>query len=304
MLAFFLIQLLPLPLLLWLAITPLKSPILRAAQALATVAVFLAIALVGVWPAWWLPHLYWTLLVIALIFGLRRPIRPTGALGRAAGVGLVAIGAFGLFISAQAIRGRDPPPGPVADLSSPLRGENFQVVHGGFGLLINPHMRTLARATDRQRQYYGQSYALDIVAHGPLGFIANGIEPRDPRRWAIFGAAVHAPCSGIAVQAIDGLRDMPVPEMDSEHMVGNHVLLRCGKVDVLLAHMASGSVAVTSGKLVQEGQFLGRVGNSGNSSAPHLHIHAQRPGPPEAPFSGVPLPMRFEGKFLARGDRL
>ncbi|MER7464077.1 hypothetical protein [Streptomyces sp. NPDC097981] len=35
------------------------------------------------------------------------------------------------------------------------------------------------------------------------------------------------------------------------------------------------------------GQLLGEVGNSGNSSEPHLHIHAER--------EGVGLDLRFTG---------
>ena len=41
------------------------------------------------------------------------------------------------------------------------------------------------------------------------------------------------------------------------------------------------------------------VGNSGNTDEPHLHIHAQRPGPASAPLSGDPLFIAFEGGFLA-----
>jgi murein DD-endopeptidase MepM/ murein hydrolase activator NlpD len=37
--------------------------------------------------------------------------------------------------------------------------------------------------------------------------------------------------------------------------------------------MIPGSVAVKEGERVVRGQVLGRVGNSGNSSAPHLHMH-------------------------------
>jgi hypothetical protein len=47
-----------------------------------------------------------------------------------------------------------------------------------------------------------------------------------------------------------------------------------------------------------------KVGNSGNTGEPHLHIHAQRPGPPGAPWSGDPLPIRFDGRFLVRGERV
>ncbi len=45
------------------------------------------------------------------------------------------------------------------------------------------------------------------------------------------------------------------------------------------------------------------VGNSGNTGEPHLHIYAQEAGPANAPLSGKPLPVRFEGRFVVRGDR-
>jgi murein DD-endopeptidase MepM/ murein hydrolase activator NlpD len=48
--------------------------------------------------------------------------------------------------------------------------------------------------------------------------------------------------------------------------------LRDGRI-VFYAHMIPGSVMVRAGDRVVRGQLLGRVGNSGNSSAPHLHIH-------------------------------
>ena len=53
------------------------------------------------------------------------------------------------------------------------------------------------------------------------------------------------------------------------------------------------------------GAVIGLVGNSGNSHEPHLHVHAQRPAAAgEEPFSGDPLPMRFDGRYLVRNDRV
>ncbi len=51
------------------------------------------------------------------------------------------------------------------------------------------------------------------------------------------------------------------------------------------------------------GDPLGRVGNSGNTGEPHLHIHAQRPGTDAAPLAGEPLPIGLDGRSVARGDR-
>ena len=44
---------------------------------------------------------------------------------------------------------------------------------------------------------------------------------------------------------------------------------------VFLAHMKEGSIAVNTGGRVTTHQIIGRVGNSGNSDFPYLHVHIQ-----------------------------
>ena len=154
------------------------------------------------------------------------------------------------------------------------------------------------------RDWRGQSYGVDLVQLDGLGLRAKGLQPADPRAYRIYGTRVHAPCTGRVVLAVDGLPNMQVPEMDRAHMAGNHVMLRCEKADVLLAHLSPGSVQVRAGVAVATGDWLGSVGNSGNTGEPHLHVHAQRPGPMGAPFGGDPLPIRFDGQFPVRGDRI
>jgi murein DD-endopeptidase MepM/ murein hydrolase activator NlpD len=99
--------------------------------------------------------------------------------------------------------------------------------------------------------------------------------------------------------------DFDVPNEDSVNRLGNHVILRCGTAEIVLAHMRQGSVALAPGDTVAVGVRLGEVGNSGASTEPHLHIHAQRPALEGAPpISGEPLALRIDGRFLVRGDRL
>ena len=47
---------------------------------------------------------------------------------------------------------------------------------------------------------------------------------------------------------------------------------------------------------------LGKVGNTGNTSEPHLHIHAERGGEPGVILDGVAVPFTIAGQFLTRGD--
>lgn len=92
--------------------------------------------------------------------------------------------------------------------------------------------------------------------------------------------------------------------MDRENMAGNHVAVDCGGFFVVLAHLRRGSIRVGRGDALQTGDLIGEMGNSGNSSEPHLHIHAQRGLPDGAPLGGQPLGLTINGRFLVRNDRL
>jgi murein DD-endopeptidase MepM/ murein hydrolase activator NlpD len=191
------------------------------------------------------------------------------------------------------------PPANAVELAFPLRGGPYLILNGGRNELINAHLATLQG--ERFRPWRGQSYGVDIVKLDGRGFRARGILPADPSRYAIFGEPLYSPCSGAVLAAVDGVPDMPPPRTDRRNMAGNHVTLDCGSnVWVLLGHMQRGSVLVHQGEGIVVGQRLGRVGNTGNTNEPHLHIHAQRPGTRKAPLSGDPLPIRFGDRFPVR----
>jgi murein DD-endopeptidase MepM/ murein hydrolase activator NlpD len=63
-----------------------------------------------------------------------------------------------------------------------------------------------------------------------------------------------------------------------------------------------GSVLVRPGDRVQAGQPLACVGNSGNTTEPHLHIHAKRGDKPDSILDGEGMPMRFGGRWLIRNS--
>lgn len=300
--------LIPLGLLAWLGFGRARS---RAGWVLGIALVggyLVAVALAGLWLVLppHLPVIYLALFVAALVRSrraLRAPsVWPTGARGWAgfAFQSVLALLAVGLAL--QALSGRRPPDGPVVDLAFPLRGGTYSVVNGGSTGLVNAHLMTLTG--ERYRPYRGQSYGVDLVKLGSWGFRARGLAPRDPSAYAIFGDPVYAPCSGPVIQALDGLRDLRPPEIDREHMAGNHVLLACRDAWVLLGHLREGSVRVRDRDAVAQGQEIGRVGNTGNTDEPHLHIHAQRPGTKEAPLGGDPLPIRLDGRYLPRNARI
>lgn len=155
----------------------------------------------------------------------------------------------------------------------------------------------------RFSDFRGQSRALDIFRISSLGIHVEGWRPEDPGRYLTFAAPLTAPCDGTVARVVDGVPDNRVPRMNREQMAGNYVAIDCGGFFLILAHLRLGSVQVREGQQVAIGDALGQMGNSGNSSEPHLHIHAQRGLPDGSPLGGEPLALTIDGRFMVRNDR-
>jgi hypothetical protein len=265
------------------------------------------IAQAGLWLVlpWYLPRAYGVLYLAALAGALRRRTgRTTLPRSQAGIVGAVVIGVAALAAVAcagHALLGRRAPAGAI-ELAFPLRGGTYLVANGGSNTLVNAHLQTLTAA--RLRAYRGQSHGVDLVRLDRLGRRARGIAPSDPAAYFAFGDPVFSPCGGKVVIATDGLADLEPPALDRTHLAGNHVILDCGGIWVLLGHLQLGSVRVRPGEWVDTGLLLGRVGNTGNTGEPHLHVHAQTPGTAAEPLGGDPIPIRFGGRYLVRSARI
>lgn len=174
------------------------------------------------------------------------------------------------------------------ELAVPFEQGRYIVRQGGNSPLLNYH-----------NPYPPQRYALDITALNAAGLRAAGLYPSELDRYAIFGKTVTSPCDGEVTAAVDGYPDLNPPAADPDNPPGNHVIIHCHGVNVVLAHLQQHSVAVAAGDRVVVGQMLGNVGNSGNTSEPHLHLHAVRAAEKDA-HNGEGVPIRFNGRFLVR----
>lgn len=126
--------------------------------------------------------------------------------------------------------------------------------------------------------------------------------------YGCWGVPVVAPAAGKIVKAHDREPDETpgIVSGNIEKPSGNHVGIELPTgTYLLIAHLQRGSVAVKTGEQVQEGQMLGRCGNSGNTSEPHIHIHHQRQHPDFAGGNfaeGLPLYFRnHDGEPMPKG---
>ncbi len=298
----------PIGLLAWLAFGEPGSRLSWVLRVVTAGLYLMVIACAGLWLVlpWYTPVLYSMGLLLAIGVSIRR-LRlmrpyPRGLRETAGAVALTVAAAVVAVLLALVISGRRAPTDAV-QLSFPLRSGTYLVLNGGRSKLVNAHLETLT-ADERFVRWRGQSYGVDVAKLGPLGFRASGILPGDPAAYAIFGDVIYAPCAGTVLFTLDGMPEMRPPEMDRRNMAGNHVILECGGVWVVLGHLRDGSVSVRTGDPVDIHDRVGRVGNSGNSGEPHLHIHAQRPGTLDAPLSGDPVPISFGGEYPSRNTRI
>lgn len=172
-----------------------------------------------------------------------------------------------------------------AALRLPFEGV-WQVFWGGRTPEQNYH------AVDR-----GQRFALDVlVVEDGSTHAGDGRAPEDYHCW---DRPILAPAAGTVAAAVDGLPDQAIGETDPENPAGNHVVLDLGNGEfAFLAHLRRGSVAVKVGDRVESGQEIGRCGNSGNTSEPHLHFHLQTM-PVLGEGEGLPA---FFNAYLADGE--
>jgi Peptidase family M23 len=195
---------------------------------------------------------------------------------------MILVGLFFGSVAIGVLRAYGRPPGAVG-VAFPLTRGAYLVAQGGSHPAANYH------AHDPK-----QSYAVDLVKLNGAAMRARGIYPDDARAYAIFGDMVISPCDGTVIAATDGLPDAARISLDEKNPAGNHVTVRCGDVDVTLAHLQRGSIAVHAGARVTRKAPLGRAGNSGTSTEPHLEIHAER--------NGAAVPLTFDGRWLVRND--
>lgn len=99
-----------------------------------------------------------------------------------------------------------------------------------------------------------------------------------------FDGMVMAPGSGYVERIHDGVSDNPAGICNYADNWGNYVMIRLDQGGwALLAHLQQGSILVSPGARVEVGAFIARIGNSGRSPTPHVHLQCQAEADPSAP---------------------
>ena len=125
--------------------------------------------------------------------------------------------------------------------------------------------------------------------------------------WIGWGMPIVAAGAGEVIGVHDGMRDLAIGEelAPDEHGYGNRVAIRHDDGSVTwYAHLQQGSVrGELLGTRVAAGTVLGRMGNSGNSDAPHLHVQRQVGAAGSYDPAAIGVALAFEGARLVGSYR-
>ena len=163
----------------------------------------------------------------------------------------------------------------IAVIGPPLRGGMWLAANGPSN--ESGHRRALLPIGGMP--VIAQRFAIDYVRVDTAGSTVSGDRAHNEHFYAENSDAI-AVADGIVVATKDSIpENIPGPTSRAvpitlQTVGGNHVILDIGGGRyVFYAHLRPGTLRVHVGDRVRRGQVLGLVGNSGNSTEPHLHFH-------------------------------
>jgi murein DD-endopeptidase MepM/ murein hydrolase activator NlpD len=172
-------------------------------------------------------------------------------------------------------------------------------VHAFFICPNTPGSKIPSHGIDK----YGVEYAIDFV------ILDDSAKSQKPYRSSFFtymtkglplsdfygyGIEIYSPVKGVVVQVVDGMDERnPVNVVDDlryaaeitrsykenlvdpKYLLGNSVIIKTNNLEyIVLAHLQKNSIVVKPGQSVDSSTVIGKLGHSGNSTMPHLHLQA------------------------------
>jgi Peptidase family M23 len=189
-------------------------------------------------------------------------------------------------------------PRPAITLIPPVHGAGWLSANGCC--LASSVHRYLRTAVDGAHYNKSETFAIDwMQLQDGLLYTGGGTQNE---QYPGFGASIVSVAAGTVVSIRDGMPEqtpnVPVVGINQlEDYGGNNVVVQIEpNVWAFYAHLQPGSIAVQVGDQVTAGQLLGLLGNTGNSTAPHLHFQLSD-GPNVLLANSVPF--AFENYTLA-----
>jgi hypothetical protein len=159
-------------------------------------------------------------------------------------------------------------------IHSPLLGKNWLAANGPSN--TSSHRRAMLPINGQP--HIGQRYAIDWIQLGDDGKAFTGDE-HDNKSYHAWDQEIHAVADGKIVEVKDGIPENVADsgklavQMTYDTLPGNHIIQQLSEDHyAAYAHLRPGTIKVKVGDTVHAGDVIAHLGNTGNSSEPHLHF--------------------------------
>lgn len=188
-------------------------------------------------------------------------------------------------------------------IGSPVRGDGWIAIETTSPKTHHFKSQITMNGATRVPQRYAQDW---ILADPATGKVASG-NITLAKNFFGYGKEIYSVANGTVVDIYDGLPDIKTiystPPANITTAAGNYVIVDIGDGKyACFGHMIPGSIRVSKGEHVTEGQVIGLVGNSGNSDVPHLHFHVVTGTPSFLGAEGYPHAYRSFA-VIGRGNQ-
>lgn len=166
-------------------------------------------------------------------------------------------------------------------IGSPLKGNRWKVGNGPGEYKTNHQYILTREGATRNPQRYGIDFQIvdekNIMLPTPLPEVLTN------EMFYCYGQELLAIADGVIANIKDGIPENTPQasgeiitgyKMNSETVAGNYLSIKIGEDQYIhYAHLIPGSLRFKLGDKVEKGQVIGLLGNSGNSTGPHLHFN-------------------------------
>lgn len=177
-------------------------------------------------------------------------------------------------------------------ISSPVKGENLLFINQSTCLY---HFDALIFLDDDI--FTPERFAFDNIKLNASYTDSYDGDPTQNESYLIYGDTLYAVADGIIEHIQDGRLEnsgnlLDVPLNTADEYAGNYLVLKIGSNQyAFYCHVIPESFLVQEGDFVEDGEPLALLGNSGNSTEPHLHFHIAD-GPDLWKSMGIPVVLR------------
>jgi hypothetical protein len=176
-------------------------------------------------------------------------------------------------------------------IGPPVTGDGWVAGNGLAARKLNLHRAGVVPVGGRLSGT--ERFAIDWIRVDPSAkplTVCKG-DPTKNESYLSFDQPLVAVADGTVVSVVSDQPNVPpgvLSRIPFAQLTGNRIILDIGNgIFALYAHVKNNGVAVKIGEKVNKGQVIGRLGNSGSTTEPHLHFQLMR-GPLPLSFDNVP----------------